>query len=518
MTPSTGLAATPDRPSARHWPATAVRVPAPARIGEGVVRGAGRPGEGDRRPADPGANLPAVGSHKELLAYLVRRLLENGANSSFVNRIADEQVSLDELVRDPVAELEALEPKRNPKIVLPPTFRRRAPQQRRVDLRDPLVREPLLERLKALESRSWTAKPGLGRARARRDLSPHDRRIEVGTEFEASAAEVDRMVRAGHAAQVGLGRAWRRSPRPAARPRGRPLRGACGRILLACIREAGKTLIDAVLEVREAVDFLRFYAAEARRQFTRPLPLPGPTGEQNELRLHGRGVFASISPVEFPAGDLHRPGVRAAGRGQCRHRQAGRANAADRRAAVELMHQAGIPKDIVQLAPGSAQGRRRNADRHPLLCGRRVHRLDRDRAHDQPHARRARRPDHPVHRRNRRPECNDRRQFGAARASHARRISSAFQSAGQRCSALRVLFVQEDVADGMIAMIAGAMEALKVGDPRTIATDVGPVIDEAAKKVLDEHIDVARQERQEDLPAGCAEGGCERLLRSSRFL
>ena len=99
-----------------------------------------------------------------------------------------------------------------------------------------------------------------------------------------------------------------------------------------CIREAGKTLIDAVLEVREAVDFLRFYASEARRQFTRPMPLPGPTGEQNELRLHGRGVFASISPVEFPAGDLHRPGFGAAGRGQCRDRQAGRANAADRRA------------------------------------------------------------------------------------------------------------------------------------------------------------------------------------------
>ena len=99
-----------------------------------------------------------------------------------------------------------------------------------------------------------------------------------------------------------------------------------------CIREAGKTLIDAVLEVREAVDFLRFYASEARRQFTRPLPLPGPTGEQNELRLHGRGVIREHFAVEFPARDLHRPGVGAAGRGQCRDRQAGRANAADRRA------------------------------------------------------------------------------------------------------------------------------------------------------------------------------------------
>ena len=99
-----------------------------------------------------------------------------------------------------------------------------------------------------------------------------------------------------------------------------------------CIREAGKTLLDAVLEVREAVDFLRFYASEARRQFTRPLPLPGPTGEQNELRLHGRGVFACISPWNFPLAIFTGLVVGAAGRGQCGHRQAGRANAADRRA------------------------------------------------------------------------------------------------------------------------------------------------------------------------------------------
>ena len=119
-----------------------------------------------------------VGSYKDLLAYLVRRLLENGANSSFVNRIADDQVSLDELVRDPVAELEALEPKRNPKIVLPrEIFGAERRNSAGVDLSDPLVREPLLERLKVLESRSWTAKPTLGKGKGRAVTSPHDRRI-----------------------------------------------------------------------------------------------------------------------------------------------------------------------------------------------------------------------------------------------------------------------------------------------------------------------------------------------------
>src|SRR4051812_21942567 len=132
-----------------------------------------------------------VGSHKELLAYLVRRLLENGANSSFVNRIADEQVSLDELVRDPVAELEGFKPKRNPKIVLPrELFGNARRNSAGVDLSDPLVREPLLERLKKLESRSWTAKPGIGKGKGRAIVSPHDNRMTVGTTFEATADEV----------------------------------------------------------------------------------------------------------------------------------------------------------------------------------------------------------------------------------------------------------------------------------------------------------------------------------------
>ena len=204
-----------------------------------------------------------------------------------------------------------------------------------------------------------------------------------------------------------------------------------------CIREAGKTLVDAVLEVREAVDFLRFYASEARRQFTRPMPLPGPTGEQNELRLHGRGVFAQHLAVEFPAGDLHRPDVGAAGRGQCRHRQAGRANAADRRARGRADAPGGHSQGRRPARARPGQGRRRNADRASAACRRRFHRLDRDRAHDQPHAGRARRADHPVHRRDRRTECDDRR---SARLCPSRSLATSFPrpsraraSAARRC-------------------------------------------------------------------------------------
>jgi RHH-type proline utilization regulon transcriptional repressor/proline dehydrogenase/delta 1-pyrroline-5-carboxylate dehydrogenase len=431
-----------------------------------------------------------VGSHKELLAYLVRRLLENGANSSFVNRIADEQVSLDELVRDPVAELEGLEPKRNPKIVLPPDLF--GPARRNsagVDLSDPVVREPLLERLKALEARSWTAKPGLGKGEPRAIVSPHDHRITVGTTFEASAAEVDRMVRAGHAAQLG----WDALGGEA---RARRLERAADlyeehaeEFFSLCAREAGKTLIDGVLEVREAVDFLRFYASEARRQFTRPLPLPGPTGEQNELRLHGRGVIAAISPWNFPlaifTGLVSAP--LAAGNAVIA-KPAGQTPLIAA-LAVELMHQAGIPRNVVQLAPGSGRVVGGTLTEHPLLAGvvftgstetaRTINRTLAGR-------------DGPII-----PfvaETGGQNAMivdSSALPEQVTRdvISSAFQSAGQRCSALRVLFLQDDVADGMIRMIAGAMEALKVGDPADLATDVGPVIDEAAKKVLDEHLE-----------------------------
>jgi RHH-type proline utilization regulon transcriptional repressor/proline dehydrogenase/delta 1-pyrroline-5-carboxylate dehydrogenase len=429
-----------------------------------------------------------VGSHKELLAYLVRRLLENGANSSFVNRIADEQVSLDELVRDPVAELEALTPKRNPKIVLPrDVFGPARHNSAGCDLSDPLLREPLLERLKALESRCWTAKPTLGRGEARAVTSPHDRRIEVGTVFEASADEVDRMVHAAHAAQI----AWDALGGEA---RARVLERTADlyeehreEFWSLCIREAGKTLPDAVLEVREAVDFLRFYASEARRQFTVPLPLPGPTGEQNELRLHGRGVFACISPWNFPLAIFTGPIAAALAAGNTAIAKPAEQTPLIGALAVDLMHRAGIPRDVVQLAPGDGRvGAALTA--HPLLGGvaftgstdtaRRINRTLAEREG----------PIIPLI-----AETGGQNAMivdSSALPEQVTRdvISSAFQSAGQRCSACRVVFVQDDVADGMVAMIAGAAEALDVGDPRDLATDVGPVIDEDAKRALEEHL------------------------------
>jgi len=453
-----------------------------------------------------------VGSHKELLAYLVRRLLENGANSSFVNRIADEQVSIDELIKDPVAELSALEPKRNPKIILPrDVFGPQRHNSAGCDLSDPLVRDPLLQRLKALESRTWTAKPAIGKGEPRAITSPQDRRVTVGTVFEASAEEVDRMVRAAHAAQLGWD-ALGGEARAQLLDRAADLYEEHREELWSlCIREAGKTLIDAVLEVREAVDFLRFYASEARREFARPMPLPGPTGEHNELRLHGRGVFAAISPWNFPlaifTGLTSAP--LAAGNAVVT-KPAGQTPLIGA-FAVELMHRAGIPKEIVQLAPGGGRVVGGALTAHPLLAGvvftgstetaRMINRTLAER-------------DGPII-----PfvaETGGQNAMivdSSALPEQVTRdvISSAFQSAGQRCSALRVLFVQDDVADGMIKMISGAMEALQVGDPAELATDVGPVIDRDAKQLLDEHIEwldqnakrICRLEPPKEAANGC---------------
>jgi len=479
-------------------------------MGEGLYEELAKLERGIGEQQTPVRIYAPVGSHKELLAYLVRRLLENGANSSFVNRIADEQVSLDELVRDPVAELAALDAKRNPKIPLPTDLFSTRRNSAGVDLSDPLVREPLLERLKALESREWAARPTLGKGEGRPVTSPFDRRITVGTTFESTTEEVDRMARAAHAAQVG----WDALGGEA---RARLLDRAADlyeehaeEFFSLCIREAGKTLIDAVLEVREAVDFLRYYAAEARRQFSRPLPLPGPTGEQNELRLHGRGVFASISPWNFPLAIFTGLATAPLAAGNAVIAKPAGQTPLIGALAVDLMHQAGIPKDVIQLAPGAGRVVGGTLTAHPLLAGvvftgsteaaRQINRTLAER-------------DGPII-----PfiaETGGQNAMivdSSALPEQVTRdvISSAFQSAGQRCSALRVLFVQDDVADAMITMIAGAMDALSVGDPRQFVTDCGPVIDAGAKKELDEHLawldKNARKIRQPELPKAAAHG------------
>ncbi|WP_037501589.1 bifunctional proline dehydrogenase/L-glutamate gamma-semialdehyde dehydrogenase PutA [Sphingomonas jaspsi] len=462
-------------------------------MGEGLYEELAKLEQGIGEIPTPVRIYAPVGSHKELLAYLVRRLLENGANSSFVNRIADDDVPVDELVRDPVAQLATLEPKRNPIIPLPDAIFGGRKNSAGVDLSDPLVREPLMVRLKGLESKRWSAAPTGGGSGDRCTIvSPFDTGREVGDVVWASEKDVDRIVRAAHKAQASwdlLGG----EDRAALLERAADLFETHREELFSlCIREAGKTPVDAVLEVREAVDFLRYYASEARRLFTTALPLPGPTGELNELRLHGRGVWACISPWNFPLAIFIGPVAAALAAGNSAVAKPAEQTPLIGARAIELMHEAGIPADVVQMVPGDGKaGAALTA--HPLIAGVAfTGSTETARAINRSLANR----DGPIV-----PliaETGGQNAMivdSSALPEQVTRdvVASSFQSAGQRCSALRVLFVQDDVADGMLDMIAGALQALTVGDPSDLRTDVGPVIDVEAKAALDKHLAALRK-------------------------
>ena len=457
-------------------------------MGEGLYQELAKLEKGIGEQPTPVRIYAPVGSHKELLAYLVRRLLENGANSSFVNRIADDDIPVDDLVRDAVAELVKLNPKRNPAIPLPNAiFGKDRLNSAGVDLSDPLVRGPLMKKLAKLDGKHWSAAPtGGGKGEKHPIYSPYDTSRVVGGVTYASEADVDRMVRVGLAAQIE----WDQLGGDA---RAQLLNRAADlfeqhreELFSLCIREAGKTLPDAVLEVREAVDFLRYYASEARR-LCGSVGLPGPTGELNELRLHGRGVFACISPWNFPLAIFIGPVAAALAAGNAAIAKPAEQTPLIGARAIELMHAAGIPRAIVQLAVGD--GRVGAAlTSHPLIGGVAfTGSTDTARAINRSLATR----DGPIV-----PliaETGGQNAMivdSSALPEQVTRdvVASAFQSAGQRCSALRVLFVQDDVADSMLEMIAGAMEALTVGDPGDLATDVGPVIDSDAKAALDAHL------------------------------
>jgi len=456
-----------------------------------------------------------VGSHKDLLAYLVRRLLENGANSSFVNRMADAEVPACELASDPVADLAALEPRRNPAIPLPTDIFPGRVNSAGIDLADPLVREPLLARMKELEKVHWHAEPTFlsddpdFEAEIAPINKPQDLTSEVGTRRDSLPEEVSQAIGRAQEIQHGwnaLGGERRALLLEAAADR---FEEHSDEFLSLCQREAGKTIMDGVLELREAVDFLRYYAAEARDLFTEPFLLPGPTGEENRLTLAGRGVFATISPWNFPLAIFIGPAAAALAAGNTVVAKPAEQTPLIAALAVKLCHEAGIPQEVFQLLPGAGDvGEWITSD--PRLAGVAfTGSTDTARAINRSLAAR----DGPL--------ATFIAETGGQNAmivdssalpEQVTRdvVASAFQSAGQRCSALRMLYLQDDIFDETLAMIRGAFEALDIGDPAELATDVGPVIDPDAKAALERHI--ARRKKRgrtvwrRKLPRGTSAG------------
>jgi RHH-type proline utilization regulon transcriptional repressor/proline dehydrogenase/delta 1-pyrroline-5-carboxylate dehydrogenase len=402
-----------------------------------------------------------VGGHRDLLAYLVRRLLENGANSSFVHQLADESLSDDQILADPVAKVAAVGGTRHPSIPLPADlFAPERPNSEGIDLND----RPELQRVAGIVAGRLEWQPAVNSA---------------GEHPEACRAEARKKVDRALAGLAG----WS----------GRPVdaRAAClerladllererDTLMRIAVQEAKKTIPDALAEVREAVDFCRYYAARGRAGLA-PVELPGPTGERNVLRMEGRGVFVCIAPWNFPLAIFLGQVTAALVTGNTVIAKPAPQTPEIAAYAVGLAHGAGVPEDALQLAPGGPDmGAALVED--PRIAGiaftgstATAKRIARTLLEDD---------DRPII-----PFIAETGGINAMIVDSTALpeqvvqdvVTSAFRSAGQRCSALRLLLLQDDVAERTLEMLEGAMDTLVVGDPADPATDVGPVIDRGA--------------------------------------
>lgn len=433
-----------------------------------------------------------VGAHEDLLPYLVRRLLENGANTSFVNRLVDERLPAEQIASDPIDQVAQLKSIAHPRIPLPQAlFGAERVNSSGVNFADGAELAALgRESAPALRT-YWSARPRVDRAEQEGGeisvTNPANRAESIGSVVAADLRTVDAALAVAHAAQPDWNRAGAEA-RAAILERAADLyETQRGDLVALAVREAGKTLPDSVAEVREAVDFLRYYAARARHEMSEPQRMPGPTGESNELRLEGRGVFGCISPWNFPLAIFTGQIAAALAAGNSvLAKPAGQTPLIAARA-IRLLHEAGVPQEVLHFLPGSGStvGGRIVAD--PRVAGI-VFTGSTDTA--------------------RRIQQSLTNRGGALATLIAETggqnamivdssalpeqvvadvVQSAFNSAGQRCSALRVLFLQEEIAERVLRLLRGYMDELVLGDPALLATDVGPVIDEDARSTLEAH-------------------------------
>ena len=437
-----------------------------------------------------------VGGHRDLLAYLVRRLLENGANSSFVHQLADERLTEAEILADPVAKIAAVGGARHPSIPLPvDLFGAGRRNSAGLDLADRAVLEATVA---AVASPLPLAEGAGGGAVAscaeRADMpSPNPSRK-----------------REGNLVGEGITRAKTAYPAWSATPVAE--RAACldrladllethrDELMAICVQEAFKTIPDALGEVREAVDFCRYYAQQARDGL-QPVELPGPTGERNVLRFDGRGVWATIAPWNFPLAIFLGQTVAALVAGNAVVAKPAPQTPRIAARAVELAHQAGVPVDaLVLLTGGPEVGAALTAD--PRIAGvaftgstATARKIARSLLEDDA------RPIVPLIAETGGINAMIVDSTALPEQVVADVITSAFRSAGQRCSALRLLLLQEEIAETTIEMLKGAMDTLRIGDPSDPATDVGPVIDQAAYDRLMTYRAGAQIEKTLDAPA-----------------
>lgn len=432
-----------------------------------------------------------VGGHEDLLPYLVRRLLENGANTSFVHALLDEKTPVSDVVGDPIALIESTGGAPHPRIPLPVdlygTARRNSAG---LDLSAQAGRDQMaaaLGHLPQLEARPLVAGQAGGSGLGQPCYAPALTGQVTGRVWEAEPRDIDAVFAAAQAAQPAWDRAGGHHRAQVLRSMGEALEQHRDRLVALCAREAGKTLADGVAEVREAVDFCRYYAHLAERQFGAPETLKGPVGEVNQLSLHGRGVFVCISPWNFPlaifTGQI--AAALAAGNGViAKPAEQTPLVAAE---AVRLFLAAGLPAGLLSLLPGEGATIGAALVSHPGCNG--VAFTGGTETAWAINRALAARPG---------PIIPFIAETGGLNAmfvdTTALReqviddvVASAFGAAGQRCSALRILFVPRDTADSLIEGLKGAMNALILGDPADPRTDIGPVIDAEALAKLNAH-------------------------------
>lgn len=413
-----------------------------------------------------------VGGHRDLLAYLVRRLLENGANSSFVHQLADEQLSEAELLADPVEKIAAVGGTRHPSIPLPVELFGAWKNSGGIDLAERTI---LAETAAAIAAKPLPAATTSAPTDVRAAIDRASAAFPgwAATPLATRAAILERLADLLEENRIEL--------------------------MALAVKEAFKSIPDALGEVREAADFCRYYALQARTGLA-PITLPGPTGERNELRMEGRGVWATIAPWNFPLAIFLGQTAAALVAGNAVVAKPAPQTPEIARAAVRLAHQAGVPEDALILVTGGPEaGAALTSD--PRIAG--VAFTGSTPTAKKIAASLLEGDDRPLV-----PLIAETGGINAMIVDStalpeqvvADVLTSAFRSAGQRCSALRLLLLQEEIAEGVIEMLRGAMELLILGDPADPRTDIGPVIDQAAYDKLMAYRDSAKAQWIKTVP------------------
>jgi RHH-type proline utilization regulon transcriptional repressor/proline dehydrogenase/delta 1-pyrroline-5-carboxylate dehydrogenase len=439
-----------------------------------------------------------VGAHEDLLPYLVRRLLENGANSSFVNRFMDAAVPVADVVTDPVEAVAAMPDKRHSGIPLPADLYGDRQNSSGLDLANPLEAQVLLEALVARSKTTYEA-PSIvcGKAVGGEEipvLSPADKRIIVGTNRHAEPEDINRALDAAVSAQKDWNTLGGEARAQILERLADLIEQHRVPLLDLLAREAGRTIADGISEVREAADFCRYYALQARSHFAEPQTLKSATGESNQLSLHGRGVFFCISPWNFPLAIFTGQITAALASGNAVIAKPADPTPLVGAYTVRLMHKAGVPTDVLHLliGRGSKMGAAVVSDERVIgvaLTGSTTTAQTINRALAAKNG--------PIN--TLIAETGGQNVMIVDSSALPEQVSddvmtSAFSSAGQRCSALRVLYVQDSIADKVIKMLKGALAERQIGNPLDLSTDSGPVINVSSRTGLEAHIDRMHEE------------------------